>query len=262
MNHIQNLLIQPAVCLNHCRFQATHMHCVANHFEAVTDVFHEPVASAQVLAQWVTQVVARAQFTKHRHHSCRDQGGQVKHWPEVLTTKSHWPAVQTSNHPWGVTTSEIDQQWWQKKDGPWSGGGPLGPHFAVLLDRLELMAIQFCIIFCTTRQLHSICCHNQWWIWTNCPWWTCWFSEFLSVSVHSQACVCHYSCQWVFSCHSQVCACHYSCQWVFTCHSQECLSLLLSVSVSCHSQESACHYSCQWVFTCHSQESACHYSCQ
>ena len=137
------------------------------------------------------------------------------------------------------------------------------------------MAIQFCIIFCTTRQLHSICCHNQWWIWTNCPWWTCWFSEFLSVSVHSQACVCHYSCQWVFSCHSQVCACHYSCQWVFTCHSQEsachyshlsftreCLSLLFSVSVSCHPQESACHYSCQWVFSCHSQESACHYSCQ
>lgn len=45
------------------------MQSVADHFEALTDVVHQPVAGAQVLAQGVTKVVTGPQLSKHGHHT-------------------------------------------------------------------------------------------------------------------------------------------------------------------------------------------------
>ena len=55
--------------LTHPKLAATHMHSVADHFEAVGDVVHEPVAGAQVGAQGVTQVIVGPQLAQHRHHT-------------------------------------------------------------------------------------------------------------------------------------------------------------------------------------------------
>ena len=46
---------------------------VADNFEAVGDVVHEPVALTQVVAQWVTQVVLGSQLSQGGHDACKSK---------------------------------------------------------------------------------------------------------------------------------------------------------------------------------------------